>query len=386
MEKVYFTKDNLTDNINCALNNPVVLDNQHDNPHYGLDYRRWQSAPCAAVTKNGRIFCTFSGDNSNEAWECPNNYNQISYSDDNGNTWHHEAFVIDHMESVRLHEPILWISPDGVLHHFWSQSYEWYDGRAGVWTMSCAEPDAEKIVWSAPRRICDGVMACPPIAYSKNEWLYPVSVWKHYRGRLFSLPEVENSNVYVSTDGGKTLTYRGCAVEKDTLFDENTIAKRPDGSLVMTMRCITKISMSESFDKGISWSEPKKLMNHTSSRSFLCSLPSGNIMLITNDDEKMRKNMTAFVSHDGGKTFPYKLLLDERCETSYPAGCVTSDGKVYVAFDYNRTSDKEIMLAVVTEQDVIRGALSTPLKLVAKAGSALDNNYVVPKSYTNEED
>ena len=137
MEKVYFTKDNLTSNINCALNNPVVLENQHDNPHYSLDYRRWQSAPCVAVTKNGRIFCTFSGDNSNEAWDCPNNYNQISYSDDNGNTWHHEAFVIGHMESVRLHEPILWISPDGVLHHFWSQSYEWYDGRAGVWTMCC---------------------------------------------------------------------------------------------------------------------------------------------------------------------------------------------------------------------------------------------------------
>jgi len=384
VKKVYFTKDNLTENINCALNNPVVLENQHENPHYGLDFRRWQSAPCAAVTKKGRIFCTFSGDNSNEAWECPNNYNQISHSDDNGNTWHHEAFVIDHMESVRLHEPILWISPDGVLHHFWSQSYEWYDGRAGVWTMSCAEPDAEKIVWSVPRRICDGVMACPPIAYSENEWLYPVSVWKHYQGRLFSLPNLEKSNVYVSTDGGKTLVFRGAADEPETLFDENAVTKRHDGSLIMTMRCITKISYSESFDRGVNWTTPKKLMNHTSSRSFLCTLPSGNIVLVTNDDSKKRSNMTAFLSLDGGLSYKYKLLLDARCETSYPAGCVTSDGKVYVVYDYNRTTDKEVCLACFTEEEIINGCHSEKIKIVAKAGKRLQNNSAKVKSYANE--
>lgn len=386
MEKVYFTKDNLTPDINCALNNPIVLENQHDNPHYNVDYRRWQSAPCIAVTKKGRMFCTFSGDNSGEAWECPNNYNQISYSDDGGNTWFHEAFVIDHLQSVRMHEPILWISPDGVLHHFWSQSYEWYDGRAGVWEMSCKNPDAEKIVWTEPRRLCDGVMACPPIAYDENEWLYPVSVWKHYQGRLFSLPKLEKSNVYVSTDGGKTLTYRGAADEEETLFDENTLAKRSDGSLIMTMRCITKISYSESFDKGITWTEPKKLMNHTSSRSFLCTLPSGNIMLVTNDDEKKRSNMTAFLSEDGGKSFPYKLLIDERCETSYPAGCVTADGKVYVAYDFNRTTDKEVWFACITEDDIRRGNFAQHKKMVAKAGKCLDNNYAVVKSYTNEDE
>lgn len=372
--KTYYSKENLTPDIQAALKPPMILKNPgEDDKDYSRHYRRWQSAPCMVCTPGGRLICTFSGDNSTEAWECPNNYNQISYSN-NGKDWHYEAFVIDHADSVRMHEPILWIDPNGRLWHFWSQSYEWWDGRGGVWAMYSEDPDADEIVWSKPVRLCDGVMATPPIALSRTKWLYPVSVWKYYsKDRLFHLPGLEKSNVYVSEDGGKTLTYLGSADEPDTTFDENTLARRPDGSLLMTMRCTDKIAYSESFDEGKTWSKPQKLMDHASARAYLAALPSGNLLLVTNDHFRYRRDMTAFLSEDGGKTWKYKLLLDARQETSYPAGCVMPDGRIYVAFDYNRTTNREILYACFTEEDIKNNNQNFVKGCVCKAGSRLND-------------
>lgn len=371
--KIYYTKDNLTPDIDVSLKPPVVLrDTGEDNRDYSRHYRRWQSAPCLVRTSKGRLLCTFSGDNSTEAWECPNNYNQISYSD-NGRDWHQEAFVIDHPDSVRMHEPILWLDPQGRLWHFWSQSYEWWDGRGGVWAMHTEDPDAADIVWSDPVRLCDGVMATPPIAVSPDRWLYPVSVWKYYKNQRQHLPELEKSNVYVSVDGGRTLRFLGAADEPDTTFDENTLAQRRDGSLLMTMRCTDHIAYAESFDKGAHWTVPQKLMDHASARAYLAALPSGNLVLVTNDHPKYRRDMTAFLSTDGGKTWGHKLLLDARQETSYPAGCVTGDGTVCVAFDYNRRTDREILYACFTEEDILRGNTGFVRGCAAKAGSRLND-------------
>lgn len=245
-KKIYYTKENLTPDINSALVPPAIIrDIAEDDRDYSRHFRRWQSAPCIARTRGGRLFCTYSGDNSTEAWECPNNYNLISVSNDNGKSWSCEKFVIDHMLSVRMHEPILWLDPKGRLWHFWSQSYDWWDGRGGVWAMYCDNPDADAIEWSTPKRLCDGVMATPPIALTEDKWLYPVSIWKYYKNRLFHLPEQEHSNVYMTVDGGNSVTRIGYADEPTTTFDENTLALRKDGSLLMTMRGKSMIARSE---------------------------------------------------------------------------------------------------------------------------------------------
>ena len=370
--KTYYTPENLTPDVDASLKAPRILrDTGEDNRDYSRHWRRWQSAPCIVRTKGGRLFCTYSGDNSAAAWECPNNYNQISISDDLGSTWKHEAFVIDHEDSVRMHEPILWMDPKGILWHFWSQSYDWWDGRGGVWAMYTENPDSETIEWSSPVRLCDGVMATPPIVTREGEWLYPVSVWKYFKNRIHHLPALEKSNVYVSHDNGKTLVFRGAADEPETTFDENTLAQRRDGSLIMTMRARNQISFSVSQDAGRTWSIPKKLMDHPSSRSYLAALPSGNLLLVTNDDAQKRCKMTAFLSEDDGLTWEKKLLLDEREETSYPAGCVCPDGMIYVAYDFNRRTDREICFAELTEKNIRDGKGGRLRVLVSKAGSRL---------------
>lgn len=95
--------------------------------------------------------------------EGPDNYNCISYSDDDGLTWVNDYLIINHPDYVRLHEPILWVDPAGTLWHFWAQSYVYWDSRGGVWASKCIDPAAKYPRWTEPRRLCDGVMACKPI-------------------------------------------------------------------------------------------------------------------------------------------------------------------------------------------------------------------------------
>ena len=247
-------------------------------------------------------------------------------------------------------EPILWTDTDGTLWHFWAQSYNWWDGRGGVWAIKIDE----KGEWSMPKRLCDGVMATPPIRTEKGEILLPVSIWKPWRDLWHPYPYFGNSGLYVSKDNGESFRYVGGADAPDSTFDENTIVEA-NGKLYMTIRCENSIKYSVSEDGGVSWSEPVKLMDHCSSRSYLAKMPSGNFMLITNDDAKDRKDMTAFLYSEGFRELKGKLLLDKKCATSYPAGHVDKDGRVYVAYDFNRYVEEEIYYAAFTEEDIING-------------------------------
>lgn len=376
MSKEFF-EDSFTADKDCSLKPANIHTGDNANAeHYRRAGRAWQSAPCTVKTKGGRLYCTFSGDNSNVGDESPNNYNVLIYSDDNGKTWYENELIIDHSDSVRIHGPLMFIEESGKLWLFWAQSYIYWDSRGGVWCITCDNPDAEKLVWSKPRRLCHGVLATPPIVTSWGEMLLPVSIWKNITRHKFNyLPELEFSCIYASSDGGESFTLAGKANDPDTTFDENTIAELPNQTLVMTMREEKAISICYSYDKGRTWTEPKKLMDHTSSRSFLATFPSGNLLLVTNDPEgtdlSERNQMTAFLSEDGGKTFPHKLLLYKEPNVSYPAGMITKDGTAYVSFDRNRYTDSEMFLAIFREEDIKSGKCitegSTPHKLILRA-------------------
>ncbi|MGN1077517.1 MAG: sialidase family protein, partial [Candidatus Gallimonas sp.] len=89
-----------------------------------------------------------------------------------------------------------------------------------------------------------------------------------------------------------------------------------------------------------------------------------------------RTNLTAYLSTDDGRTFPYKLLLDDRVinvspsgfcwGVSYPEASARQgeNGEIYIAYDAGRYDHKEIRLAVITEKDIMAGE---PIS----AGSAL---------------
>lgn len=75
---------------------------------------------------------------------------------------------------------------------------------------------------------------------------------------------------------------------------------------------------------------------------------------------KGRSHLTALLSEDDGKTWPYTLLLDERNEVSYPDAKEAADGYIYVTYDWERVTQREILMARFTEEDILKGQLSSP--------------------------
>jgi len=322
--------------------------------------RKWQSAPSAALTANGRIFCVYSGDNVSPD-ETNDNYTVCSYSDDGGNTFK-LAFYAYHKHDVRMSETLLFMSPDGVLFHFWTQSYHYFDGRGGIWCSICEEPDAKHPVFSEAKRICDGYMADNPTVLEDGKWLFPASVWTHIKSEFHPFPEYEKVSVWESVDKGKTLNYVGGIKAPVPDFTENTVFEKQDGTLVMLFRTSATaggINKSESKDGGKTWSEPVAFtLSGPSSRFMVSRFPSGALLVINHHDFTGRNNLTALLSYDDGKSFPFSLLLDERNHVSYPSGNITKEGRAIVAYDRERTDAREILIASFTEEDIKNGALS----------------------------
>lgn len=97
-------------------------------------------------------------------------------------------------------------------------------------------------------------------------------------------------------------------------------------------------------------------------------------MLMVFHDATTRTMLTAYLSVDGGKSWQYKLLIDSRSYVSYPDTIITGDGTIYVIYDRNRTTDREIYMTTFTVSDVIAGkyesAKSRPYFLVDKTRPA----------------
>lgn len=325
---------------------PVVLDTP-DHAH-ALGTRKFQGIPSLAVAPNGRLWAAwYAGKTPSEDH---NNYVVIATSGDRGVTWAERKVVDPDGEGpVRAFDPELWIDPSGRLWSFWAQSIG-HDGTiAGVWAMTNDEPDREDTVWSAPRRLGDGVMMCKPLVLSTGEWLMPASTWR----------ETDNSaRVMFSTDRGETWSLRGaCHVPREVRsYDEHMVLEKTDGSLWMLVRTAYGIGESLSFDRGRTWSGLQSgSIRHTSSRFFIRRLPSGNLLFVKHGpirEATGRSHLTAYLSEDDGGSWSPGLLLDEREGVSYPDGQQARDGTIYVIYDHSRTGVGEILISAFTEEEI----------------------------------
>lgn len=63
------------------------------------------------------------------------------------------------------------------------------------------------------------------------------------------------------------------------------------------------------------------------------------------------------LSEDGGRSWSRPLMLDERMGVSYPDGVQTEDGRIFIIYDRERKTEKEILLAAITEEDVRSGTI-----------------------------
>lgn len=378
--RTVFTPDNITPDCDCALRQPDFI-YYPDEPEecFNRHFRRWQSAATIAKTPGGRLFCAYNAGGIDEG---PNNYIAMSYSDDDGYTWKNDYLIVDHPDSVRMHEPMLWVDPDGMLRFFWAQSYVYWDSRGGLWESVCANPSQEMPRWSEPRRLADGVMACKPIIRRDGAWLYPVSIWHNFPTKFHRFADKENASVYISTDRGITLTQLGAAYDPYSTFDENMAVERDDGELLMLIRSDRGITYSESRDGGVTWTPTARYpMPSPSARMYIGRFPSGRMLFVHNyspDAEKPRRaDMTALLSHDGGRSWRESLLLDARYPVAYPDVFIDGDGLAYAVYDRERYGDKEIHLAVFREEDIIAGRCVT---VGARVGGIVCKSYGARRS------
>ncbi len=351
-----------------------------DDPAYDESIRQFQGCPTIATTDGGRIYLGWYSGGVREP--DMRNYNLLIYSDDKGKTWSKPLIVIpsDTEHFIHALDIQLFTDPKGTLHVCWVQNntekapeklpehgetqllmcYEGYmfnDFTHAEWEITCEDPDAAEPVFSAPRSLFPGFMRCKPLFLTDEHWL------------CFAYNQTVDTYCWSETkDGGKTYVQVDSEVAKiKTYFDEAMAYVMPNGDIRFFARCwYGRIAEMFSRDGGKSWGEAQLSdIVHADTRFFVSYTPSGKLILVTNDCENRRTNMTVYLSEDGGATFPIKRLIDDRDNLSYP-DIAFADGRIYLTYDRDRNGYSEIFFLDFTEDDLMNPDYRFNINIVSK--------------------
>ncbi len=347
-------------------------------PEYGYDTQDYVMTLSIERTAKGRLWAAWIG-----GADGPEAFLMAAISDDNGETWSDPCLVIDgRSPALPMHRSVLignfWRDPSGKLWLFFDQAMNQFDGRSGLWATVCENPDSENPEWSDPKRLWHGSMLNKPTVLASGEWLLPSYLLQHkVRGPFMGVfPELDpyrGVNILVSKDQGKSWQLRGIRSFPNPDWHEPMIVEKKDGQLWMMARTTKGIMESYSSDQGVTWSEPAVTaadIQHPNSRFFFRRLASGRLLLIKNGKELHahtgRNYFSAWLSEDDGETWKGGLVIEDRTRVTYPDGCQSSDGTIYISYDHNR-GPGEITMARFTEEDVLAGKIVSPdskLKMV----------------------
>jgi predicted neuraminidase len=331
-------------------------------------------------TPRGRLWASWiGGGDSDKA------YLALATSDDNGDSWTEARMVIDPHDTTlplprRTIVGNLWTDPRGRLWLFFDQSMTFFDGRAGLWCTRCDDPDADQPQWTRPRRIWHGCALNKPIVLRDGTWLLPASLWSRrmithpaFKENFTDLDPLRGANVLASADEGETWTRRGGVAYPEPDFDEHHFIERTDGTLWMTARTMNDgLQEALSTDGGHTWSPPRaSAIRNVNSRHFIRRLASGRLLLVKHGPRAEistseghcytgRRELTAFLSDDDGRTWKGGLSIDERHPVTYPDGCQADDGLIYIAYDHERETLGHVLFARFREADILAGRAVSP--------------------------
>lgn len=343
----------------------LITDKQTLRDFYA-DHRVWQGIPGIARTNKGRTFVCFYSGGIKEQY---GNFTLLTKSDD-GIHFSEPIAATFKEGAYRCFDPVLWLDPLGRLWYIWNVM-----PGDEVYACVCSDPDADELNWSEEFYIGRGVMMNKPVVLTTGEWLFPIALWqphvvKGMRHSGLREDDIAGSYVYKTTDNGKTFTRLGCAQVHDRVFDEHMVLEQRSGILKMLVRTKYGIGEAYSYDRGHNWSSGEdSTLGGPNSRFHITRLRSGRILLINHINTQKRDNLAALLSEDDGKTFPYSLMLDTRDDVSYPDACQDRDGNIHITYDRERDgktleeayqSAREILIARITEEDILAGRLVSP--------------------------
>jgi len=348
----------------------MLITDKNKLTEFTTEHRIWQGIPAIEVTKNGKIFSAFYSGGTKETL---GNFAMVVKSD-NGTDFT-EPITVAYDPGYRCFDPCLWIDPLDRLWFIWSVMPE-----DDVYATICCNPDDDNLIWSEPKVIGKGIMMNKPTILSTGEWIFPIALWSPDVKKVVDnndyaseLNEKESGAfVYRSIDQGETFEKISGVCMPNRSFDEHMILEFKDGRIGNYVRTTYGIGVSYSYDGLKTWSEGKNSrLGGPCSRFYIGRLKSGRILLINHHNFKGRNNLCAFLSEDDGATWPYRLMLDERDNVSYPDVKEANDGFIYVAYDrergaFKKTMDavyndaREILYARITEEDIINGKICNP--------------------------
>ena len=354
----------------------MLITDKNELQRFSSEHRFWQGIPGLEVTKKGRIYSAFY---SGGRCEMAGNFVVLLQSDDDGKSFS-EPIAVAYNEKGRCYDEVLWIDPLGRLWFMWS--YVEIGGKDGVYGAICDDPDADELQWSDVFFIGKYVMMNKPTVLTTREWLFPIAVWHDglrlpgaWADNTGENREETGAFVYKCVDNRGKFVKMGGVATPERAFDEHMVLELKDGTLMMLIRTYYGIGVSYSYDQGHTWSEgTNSKIPGPGSRFFIRRLKSGRVLLVNHYQFDGRNNLTALLSEDDGKTFPYSLLLDERGLVSYPDGVEAENGYIYITYDRERGDfygksweemqkflekdfAREILFAKITEEDILAGKI-----------------------------
>lgn len=341
--------------------------------------RSWQGIPGIERTAKGRLWATwYSGDIGEGA---RGNYAMLATSGDDGKKWS-KPMVIQGPAEASISDPLPWIDPKGRLWVFYHQGAQ---AMAGTFAIRADDPEAAVPNWTAPQLIAEGGrLFGKPIVRSSGGWVAPFFV----HGQRPDSGGKETGTL-ISQDEGQSWSWLGgTTIPKDLQnFSEATLAERSDHHLWMVIRTQAGLYESTSADRGKTWSEAMAMPMFAgpATRACMRKLNSGHIMLVYHEAPKResgkygREKLAVWLSEDEGKTWPFKLMLDERSRVSYPDATQAADGRIFVAYDHGRyeATEKQILLSSFREEDVKAGK---PVSADAKLRQVVNQTFAYGNS------
>lgn len=331
--------------------------------------RQHERVPSLVTSEDGKVIYVVWYSGGKE--EGPGNYATLAVSTDGGKTWKNDQLVVfPKVPSTRVYDATLWRDKSGQVWLFYAMALnnEYWDLRGGVNAIPIAW-NGKKVTHGKSRLISYGIMMNKPLYVPQKDLaLFPVSVWK-LKEDAPKHPNYVQDGTFIhqfAYKGKKKKELTALSpyssvkmVDSTRTYDEHMVVQTSDSGdmLCMVRGAKRTLYYARSSDFGATWSElvPFRLTGPTtSSRFYLGKLQSGNLILVMNDNRN-RLDMTAFLSKDGGKTWPHKLLIDARDWVSYPDVDQTSDGTIHLTYDRERSDAKDILYCNFKEEDIIEG-------------------------------
>jgi predicted neuraminidase len=277
-----------------------------------------------------------------------------------GETQWSQPRVIAHDPLRSTGNGVVWQAPDGIVWLFYVVRFgdTWSESRIQV-----KQSTDRGETWS-DASVLDlraGMMVrCHPIVLAGGDYLLPIY---HETGHDTEMVGPESASLFLrySPKTGKwtstaevhsrigNIQPAVAEIARDHLVAYcrrgGDYGPRKDGYLVRT----------ESRDGGETWSPgvETSFPNPNSAVEFL-KLKSGNLLLIYNDHMYNRTPLTAALSNDGDKSYPWRRnIVAGKNDFAYPSAVQTQDGLIHVVF----TQDKRRVIEhAVFDEDWVREA------------------------------